>query len=167
MDFRDRPTVLRRGAAPPSTRTSVWLLVWACVLHVAALTAFYIKTKPPKEYAVAGGLGPQTRARLIRITPLRSFPSPDTPEEAPKARPRPALVKRYTPGAKVVVRAERVQPKKNGKGESPKPPEREVAPGPAADTAPRWQSADGTRAASVRTDGDFRFAFYLAAIRNK
>jgi len=168
MDFRDRPAVLRRGAAPPSTRTSVWFLIWACVLHVAALTAFTIKVKPPQEYAVAGGLGPQTRARLIRIAPLRSFPSPDAPaEEAPKARPRPAIVKRYTPGAKVVVRPERVQPKKNGKSESTKPPQREVTPGPAADTAPRWQSADGSRAASVATDGDFRFAYYLAALRNK
>src|SRR5262245_13027159 len=102
MDFCDRPAVLRRGAAPPSTRTSGWCLIWACVLHVSALTALYIKVKPPKEYAVAGGLGPQTRARLIRIAPLRSFPSPDAPaEEAPKARPRPTLVKRYTPGAKV------------------------------------------------------------------
>jgi len=168
MDFRDRPAVLRRGAAPPSTRASLWFLAFACGFHLAALSALWIKLKPPKEYAVAGGLGPQTRARLIRIAPLRSFPSPDAPaEEAPKARPRPALVKRYTPGVKVVVRPERVQPKKNGKGESSKPPEREVTPGPAADTAPRWTSADNSRSASVRTDGDFRFAYYLAALRNK
>jgi len=168
MELRDRPGVQRRGAAPPSTRASLWFLVGACAVHVAALSALWIKVKPPKEYAVAGGMGPQTRARLIRITPLRSYPSPDTPaEEAPKARPKPALVKRYTPGAKVVVKPERVQPKKPGKSESEKPPVREVTPGPAADTAPRWQSADGSRAASVRTDGDFRFAYYLAALRNK
>lgn len=168
MELRDRPAVLRRGAAPPSAQASFWLIVLACGLHLSALTAFWIKLKPPKEYAVAGGVGPQTRARLIRIAPLRSFPSPDVPvEEAPKARPRPALVKRYTPGAKVVVRPERVQPKKNGKGESAKPPQREVTPGPAADTSPRWVSSDGSRAASVRTDGDFRFAYYLAALRNK
>ena len=168
MELGDRPGVLRRGAAPPSTRTSLWLLVWACVLHVAGLSALYIKLKPPTEYAVAGGLGPQTRARLIRITPLRSYPSPEAPvEEAPKARPRPALQKRYTPGAKIVVRPERIQPKKPAKSESEKPPQKEVAPGPAADTAPQWKSADGSRAASVRTDGDFRFAYYLAALRNK
>jgi TonB family protein len=168
MDTRDRPAILRRGAAPPAARTCLWFLTWACVFHVAALSALWIKLKPPKEYAVAGGLGPQTRARIIRITPLRSFPSPETPaEEAPKARPRPALMKRYTPGAKVVVKPEKVQPKKPGKSESVKVPEREVAPGPAADTAPKWQSADGSRAASVQTDGDFRFAYYLAALRNK
>src|SRR5438067_9500725 len=168
MDLRDRPAVLRRGAAPPSTRTSLWFLAWACALHAGALSALWIKLRPPTEYAVAGGLGPQTRARLIRIAPLRSLPSPDAPaEEAPKARPKPALVKRYTPGAKVVVKPERVQPKKPGKSEAEKPPEREVTPGPAADTAPRWQSADGSRTASVRTDGDFRFAYYLAALRNK
>jgi len=138
------------------------------VFHIAGLSALWIKVKPPRDYAVAGGLGPQTRARIIRITPLRSFPSPEAPaEEAPKARPRPALVKRYTPGAKIVVKPERVQPKKPGKSESQKPVEREVTPGPAADTTPKWQSADGSRAASVQTDGDFRFAYYLAALRNK
>ena len=168
METRDRPAVLRRGAAPPSTRSCLWFLTWACVFHIAGLSALWIKVKPMKDYAVAGGLGPQTRARIIRITPLRSFPSPEAPaEEAPKARPRPALVKRYTPGAKVVVKPERVQPKKTGKSESQRPPEREVTPGPAADTTPKWQSADGSRAASVQTDGDFRFAYYLAALRNK
>src|SRR5882672_9880808 len=168
MEFRDRPSVLRRGAAPPGERTSMWFLAWACALHFAFLSLFWIKILPGKEYAVAGSTGPQTRARIIRITPLRSFPSPEAPaEEAPKARPRPALVKRYTPGAKIVVKPERVQPKKPGKSESQKPVEREVTPGPAADTTPKWQSADGSRAASVQTDGDFRFAYYLAALRNK
>ncbi len=76
-------------------------------------------------------------------------------------------MKRYTPGAKVVVRPERVQPKKNGKSEATKPPQKEVTPGPTADTTPRWTSADNSRSASVRTDGDFRFAYYLAALRNK
>src|SRR5258705_5969485 len=168
MEFRDRPAVLRRGAAPPSTRACLWFLAWACGFHLAALSALWIKIKPPKEYAVAGGMGPQTRARLIRIAPIRSFPSPDVPvEEAPKARPKPALVKRYTPGAKVVVRAERVPPKNGAKSETSKPPQREVTPGPAAHTSPRWYSADSSRTASARTDGDFRFAYYLAALRNK
>jgi TonB family protein len=168
MDVRDRPAVLRRGAAPPSARASVWFLIVACALHAAGLIAFRIKIAPPREYAIAGGLGPQTRARLIRIAPLRSFPSPDQPvEEAPKARPRPALVKRYTPGAKVVVRPQRVPTKKGAKTEAEKPSPKEVTPGPAADTTPRWTSADNSRSASVRTDGDFRFAYYLAALRNK
>src|SRR6267142_89806 len=167
MEFRDRPSILRRGAAPPNRRTSMWLLAWACALHLGFLSFFWIKILPGKEYAVAGSTGPQTRARIIRITPLRSFPSPEAPAaEAPKARPKPALMKRYQPGAQVVIRHERTPPKKNGKGES-KPSPKEVTPGPAADTTPRWYSADSSRATSVRTEGDFRFAYYLAALRNK
>lgn len=168
MDLRDRPGVLRRGAAPPSARACLWFLVWACGFHLGALSLLWIKVKPPKEYAVAGGVGPQTRARIIRITPLRSFPSPEAPaEEAPKARPKPALMKRYQPGAKVVIRPERVPPKKGVKSESKAPSVKEVTPAPAADLTPRWFSADSSRSASVRTDGDFRFAYYLAALRNK
>src|SRR2546429_529280 len=107
MATRDRPAILRRGAAPPSTRSCLWFLAWACALHAVGLSALWIKLKPAKEFAVAGGLGPHTRARLIRIAPLRSFPSPDAPEEAPKARPKPALMKRYQPGAKGVIHQER------------------------------------------------------------
>jgi TonB family protein len=167
MELLDRPAVFRRGAAPPSTRACLWFLAWACGFHLAGLTFLWLKIPLGKEYAVAGAVGPQTHARIIRITPLRSFPSPEAPaEEAPKARPKPALVKRYTPGAKVVVRPERTPPKKGGKGES-KPSPREVTPAPAADLVPRWYSSDSSRSASVRTDGDFRFAYYLAALRNK
>ncbi|TMQ47749.1 MAG: hypothetical protein E6K71_09070 [Candidatus Eisenbacteria bacterium] len=166
MATRDRPAVLRRGAAPPSTRSCLWFLAWACALHAVGLSALWIKLKPAKEYAVAGGLGPHTRTRLIRIAPLRSFPSPDAPEEAPKARPKPALMKRYQPGAKVVIHQERVPPKKGVKSES-KPTAKEVTPAPAADLTPRWYSADSSHTASARTDGDFRFAYYLAALRNK
>jgi len=167
MDFRDRPAVLRRGAAPPSVRACYWFLVVASGLHLAGLSLFWIKIAPGKEYAIAGATGPVTRARIIRITPLRSFPSPEAPaEEAPKARPKPALMKRYQPGAQVVFRRERTPPKKNGKSES-KPSPREVTPAPAADLTPRWYSSDSSRATSVRTEGDFRFAYYLAALRNK
>jgi len=167
MDLRDRPAVLRRGAAPPGTRASLWFLAWACGFHLAALSLLWIKIAPGKEYAIAGSAGPQTRARIIRITPLRSFPSPEAPaEEAPKARPKPALMKRYQPGAKVVIRQERISPKRGGKSDS-KPSVKEVTPAPAADLTPRWYSADSSRATSVRTEGDFRFAYYLAALRNK
>jgi TonB family protein len=167
MELRDRPSVLRRGAAPPGQRASFWFLAWACGIHLAFLSLLWIKAPSGKEYAIAGSTGPKTRARLIRITPLRSFPSPDAPaDEAPKARPKPALMKRYQPGAQVVVRQERVPPKKGSKSES-KPSPREVTPAPAADLTPHWYSADSSRATSVRTDGDFRFAYYLAALRNK
>jgi TonB family protein len=167
MDVRDRPSVLRRGAAPPSGRACFWFLAIASGLHLASLSFFLVKIKPGKEYAIAGSAVPATRARIIRIAPLRSFPSPEAPaEEAPKARPKPALMKRYQPGAKVVIRQERTPPKKNGKGESKASP-RQVTPAPAADLTPRWYSADSSRSTSVRTDGDFRFAYYLAALRNK
>ena len=75
-------------------------------------------------------------------------------------------MKRYQPGAKVVIHQERVPPKKGGKSES-KPTAKEVTPAPAADLTPRWYSADSSHTASARTDGDFRFAYYLAALRNK
>src|SRR5438132_1497840 len=38
---------------------------------------------------------------------------------------------------------------------------------PPAALTPRWYSADSSHTASARTDGDFRFAYYLAALRNK
>jgi TonB family protein len=166
MELRDRPSVLRRGAAPPDSRTAFRFLALACGLHLVAAGLLMIKLKPGKEYAVAGSTGPVTRARLIRITPLRSFPSAEAPAEAPKARPRPATMKRYQPGAQVVIKKERVQPRKGAKDEG-KPSPREVTPGPAADLVPRWYSTDSSRATSVRTEGDFRFAYYLAALRNK
>lgn len=167
MELLDRPAVQRRGAAPPSPRASLWFLAWACGFHIALLTLLWVKLPPGKQYAVAGSAGPQTRARIIRITPLRSFPSPEAPaDEAPKARPKPALMKRYQPGAKVVIRQERVPPKKGQKSDA-KPSPKEVTPAPAADLVPRWYSADSSRATSIRTEGDFRFAYYLAALRNK
>ncbi|TMQ56389.1 MAG: TonB family protein [Candidatus Eisenbacteria bacterium] len=167
MRVQDRPSVLRRGAAPPSGRACLWFLTFGCGLHLVLLSFLWIKVAPGKEYAIAGTTGPVARARLIRITPLRSFPSAEAPaEEAPKARPKPALMKRYQPGAKVVIKQERVSPKKGAKEES-KSTAREVTPAPAADLVPRWYSADSSRATSVRTEGDFRFAYYLAALRNK
>ncbi|TMQ58262.1 MAG: TonB family protein [Candidatus Eisenbacteria bacterium] len=167
MRFRDRPSVLRRGAAPPGGRACFWFLAFGCGIHLALLSLLWIKIAPGKEYAIAGTTGPQSRSRLIRITPLRSFPAPEaSAEEAPKARPKPALMKRYQPGAQVVIKQERIPPKKGPK-EEPKPSPREVTPSPAVDLVPRWYSPDSSRATSVQTEGDFRFAYYLAALRNK
>jgi len=166
MEYRERPSVLRRGAAPPDERRTAIFLGLACGIHLALLGFFLIKIAPPKEYAVAGA-GPQTKARLIRITPLRTFPAPEAAApEAQKSRPKPALIKRYTPGAQVVIKQERGPARRNGRDEAKTSP-REVSPAPQADLAPRWWSSDSTRSASVRTDGDFRFAYYLAALRNK
>jgi len=167
MELRYRPMARRRGAQPPGGTLTAWCLAFAGGLHLALLSFFWIKAAPPKEYAIAGATGPLTRARIIRISPLRSFPSPEEPaEEAPKARPKPALMKRYQPGAQVVMKQERVPPKKGTKEES-KSSSREVTAAPAADLTVRWYSVDAARATSVRTDGDFRFAYYLAALRNK
>ena len=167
MEFRDRPSVLRRGAAPPDELTCYHLLAIACVLHLAMLAFFWIKVAPTKEFAVAGTTGPRTRARLVRITPLRSFPAPEAAtQETPKARPKPALMKRYQPGAKVVLKQERGPTKKSAKDEAKSSP-REVSPTPAVDLVPRWFSSDSTRTTDLRTEGDFRFAYYLAALRTK
>lgn len=167
MELGDRPSVLRRGAAPPDERTCFRLLALACVIHIAFLGFFWIRIAPPTEFAIAGATGPLTRARLVRITSLPSFPAPEAAaQEASKARPKPALMKRYQPGAQVVLKQERGRTKKSVKDDAKASP-REVAPAPAVDLAPRWYSADSTRATEVRTDGDFRFAYYLAALRNK
>ena len=169
MELREKPSVLRRGAAPPDERTTAIFIATACLLH-AALLAFYVsKARPLREISLPASGGIVPRARLIRITPLRTFPSPEAaapPVEAAHARPKPALIKRYTPGAKVVVRPER-GPAKKGVSDESKTQPREVAPAPQADLTPRWWSPDSTRSTSVTTEGDFRFAFYLAAIRNK
>ncbi len=66
----------------------------------------------------------------------------------------------------MVIRTER-GPAKRGASDEAKSQAREVAPAPQADLTPRWWSSDSTRSTSVSTDGDFRWAYYLAAIRNK
>jgi TonB family protein len=166
MQFRESPDVLRRGASPPDPRTSILFLVVAGVLHAALLLFFLIEAKPPREISLPPG-GPRTRARLVRITPLRSFPAPEAaPAEASRSRPKPALSKRYTPGAPVQLKSERGPARKNGSSEAKASP-REVTPAPQADLVPRWWSPDSTHSADVRVDGDFRFAYYLAALRNK
>lgn len=167
MELRDRPSVLRRGAAPPDERTCYRFLALACAIHLVFLSLFWFKIGPPRDFAIAGATGPLTRTRLVRITPLRSFPAPEAAaQQAAKARPKPALMKRYQPGAQVVLKQERGPAKKGAKDESKTSP-REVSPTPAADLVPRWFSSDSTRATDVRTEGDFRFAYYLAALRNK
>jgi TonB family protein len=170
MELREKLSIRRRGAAPPDERTSATFIAMACLLHAMLLGFVLNKTRPLREITLPASGGPLQRARLIRITPLHTFPAPEAapppPPEAARARPKPALIKRYTPGAKVVVRTER-GPTKKGASDEAKSRAHEVAPAPQADLTPRWWSPDSTRSTSVTTDGDFRFAFYLAAIRNK
>jgi TonB family protein len=167
MRFLDRPSIQRRGAAPPNPRKSAVFLGIACAIHVLIAAFLLVRIRPPREFSVPASGGPLTRARLVRLAPLRTFPSPDAAQpEAQRARPKPALIKRYSPGAKVVVRPERGPAKKTAK-EDVKTSAREVTPTPQADLAPRWWSPDSSRSTSVHTEGDFRFAYYLAALRNK
>ena len=166
MQLLDRPSVLRRGAAPPDERATARFLALAAAIHIVLLLGFLIRAKPPREISIPPG-GPLTRARLVRLSPLRSFPAPEAaPAEAAKARPKPALSKRYTPGAQVALKQERGPVRKNGQTEGKSSP-REVVAAPQADLVPRWWSTDSTRSTDVRVDGDFRFAYYLAALRNK
>ena len=168
MEFREKPSVLRRGAAPPDERTSAIFLAASCLLHAALILLFVIKARPPREISLPDSGGRRTRTQLVRLTPLKTFPAPEaaSPADAAASRPKPALIKRYTPGAKVVVRTER-GPAKRGASDEAKSQPREVTPAPQADLTPRWFSADSTRSTRVTADGDFRWAYYLAAIRNK
>jgi TonB family protein len=119
------------------------------------------------EISLPSSSGPRaTRAQLVRISPLRSFPAAEAAQEAAAARPKPALLKRYSPGAQIAIRGERA-PTKKGKGDETKVSPQTVAAAPAADLVPRWFSADSSRITSAQADGDFRFAYYLATIRNK
>ena len=166
MEWREKPSVLRRGAAPPTERTTAIVLVIACAVHLLLLPAFLIKIKPPTEISLPSGAGPRMRTQLVRLSPLRTLPAPEAEAASSKAKPKPALLKKFTPNAKIAIREERA-PVKKGKAEETKaaPEKKETAT--AADLMPRWFSADSSRATSAMTDGDFRFAYYLAAIRNK
>lgn len=168
MEMREKPSVLRRGAAPPDERTSAIFIAASCLLHALLLSVFLMKARQPLEVALPASGGRVTRTQLVRLTPLRTFPAPEaaSPADAARSRPKPALIKRYTPGAKVVVRTER-GPAKKGASDETKTQAREVSPAPQADLTPRWWSPDSTRSTSVSTDGDFRWAYYLAALRNK
>jgi TonB family protein len=167
MDLLEKTTVLRRGAAPPGTRATAWFIGVSCVLHALLLLFFVSRARPSREIAMPASGGPRTRTQLVRLTPLRTFPAPEAAApEASASRPKPALIKRYTPGAKVVVKTER-GPTKKGSTDETKTAAKAVAPAPQADLTPRWWSSDSTKSASASVDGDFRFAYYLAAIRNK
>jgi protein TonB len=168
MEWREKPAILRRGAAPPNERTSVIVLAVACAIHLLILPLFLIHFKPPSEISLPSGSGPRMRTQLVRLSTLRTLPAPEPQEAAAKAKPKPALLKKFTQNAKIAIREERA-PTKKGKAEEtkPSPPEKAPASAPAADLTPRWFSADSSRATSAKTDGDFRFAYYLAAVRNK
>ena len=73
MELRERPSVLRRGAAPPDERKSALCLGIACGIHLVLLGLFLIRIAPTKEYAIAGAPGPLTRARLVRLSPQTSL----------------------------------------------------------------------------------------------
>jgi len=168
MEFRDKKARLARGAAPPTERQSAVFVFVSCGLHAAMLLLFVQWSKPPIEVALPGSSGPMSpRTQLVRLSPLRTFPSAESaPPEETKARPKPALIKRYTPGAPITVKPERGPARKSTTDET-KQSARDVAPAPHADNPLRWYSTDSTRNVGVKTDGDFRFAYYLASIRNK
>jgi TonB family protein len=169
MQVLEKASVLRRGAAPPDERTTAIFLAMSCLLHVALLALFITKARPPIQVALPeSGGAPRARQQLVRLAPLRTFPPAEAvtePAEASRARPKPALIKRYTPGAQVVVREERGPSKKSAS--EAKTSSRTVAATMSGDLSPRWFSADSSRITSVATEGDFRFSAYLAMIRNK
>jgi len=168
MRFREQPARLKRGAAPPNERISLLFLGIASAFHAALLLLFVNWGRPPLDVALPGSSGPSApRARLVRLSPLRTFPAAEaSPTGAEHSRPKPALIKRYTPGAPIVPRPER-GPAEKSASEDAKARAREVATTAAADRAQRWWSPDSSANIGVRTDGDFRWAYYLAAIRNK
>lgn len=166
MDWREKPSVLRRGAAPPDERKTAIVLAIACGLHLLLVPLFLHRTKPPTEISLPASTGPRTRTQLVRLAPLRTLPAPEPEAASAKAKPKPALLKRYQPGAKIAIREERA-PNKKGKAEENKVAPKESPAPSAADAAPRWFSSDSSRATSAKTDGDFRFAYYLATLRNK
>jgi TonB family protein len=170
MRVLEKPSVLRRGAAPPDERTTAIFLAASCLIHAALLAFFITKTRAPIQVALPeSGGAPRSKQQLVRLAPLRTFPPAEAvaePPEPSRARPKPALIKRYTPGAQVVVREERGPTKKSASEEAKTSP-RTVASTAAGDLSPRWFSADSSRITSVATDGDFRWSAYLAMIRNK
>ena len=168
MPSRVFPSQLPRGATPLDTRTSLFCVGVASALHAAMLRLFVTWSKPPMDVAMPGGSRPSgPKAQLVKLSPLRTFPSAEATPPAPeKSRPKPALVKRYTPGAPIVPRAERGTQKKS-ESEETKPSPRAVATTAASDRAQRWWSNDSSASVGVRVDGDFRWASYLNSIRNK
>lgn len=168
MALRESPARLRRGAAPPDERTSFIFMGVASLLHAALLLFFVTWSKPPLEVAIPGGSRPSgSRTQLVKLSPLRTFPPAEAPPPAPEtSRPKPALVKRYTPGAPIVPRPERGPQRKSATDDS-KSGGREVATTSASDRAQRWWSPDSSASVGVRVDGDFRWAYYLASVRNK
>jgi TonB family protein len=166
MDWREKPSVLRRGAAPPDERKSAIVVAIACALHLVVIPLFLYRTKAPTEISLPASSGPRTRSQLVRLAPLRTLPAPEPAAASAKAKPKPALLKRYQPGAKIAIREERA-PNKKGKADETKVAPKEAAAPSSADLSPRWFSSDSSRATSAKTDGDFRFAYYLATLRNK
>jgi hypothetical protein len=83
MEIREKPSILGRGAAPPTPRQTAVLCAMACVVHIALLGVSLTKMRPPREISIPAAGGPLTRTRLVRIVPLRTFPAPEA--AAPEA----------------------------------------------------------------------------------
>src|SRR4051812_12294518 len=109
MRLHDHPARLRRGAAPAGERTSLLCVGIAAGAHAALLLLFVTWAKPPIDVALPGSSGaPPPPPRLVRLSPLRTFPPAESsPAEPERERPKPALVKRYTPGAPIVPKHEK------------------------------------------------------------
>lgn len=168
MRLRDYPARLKRGAAPADERTSFIFMGIASAAHAALLLFFVSWAKPPIDVALPGASAPAgPRAQLVKLSPLRTFPEEEaSPPEPERSRPKPALIKRYTPGAPIVPKPERGATKKTPNDQTKSHP-REVSTTAAADRAQRWWSSDSSASVGVKADGDFRWAYYLATIRNK
>jgi TonB family protein len=166
MEWREKPTILRRGAAPPTERTSAIVLAAACAIHLLLVPFFLHRTRPPKEISLPSSAGPRTRTQLVRLAPLRALPAAEPQDASAKAKPKPALLRKYQPGAAITMREERA-PNRKGKADEAKAAPKETPAADAADLVPRWFSSDSSRVTSAKTDGDFRFAYYLASLRNK
>jgi hypothetical protein len=58
MGWSEKPSVLRRGAAPPDQRTSAIFIAASCLLHAALLAFFVTKASRIQEIALPASGGP-------------------------------------------------------------------------------------------------------------
>src|SRR5262245_48652933 len=119
MEWREKPSVLRRGAAPPNERQSWTVVFLAAAVHLVLIPVFIFRLRPPTEINLPSGLSSPSRTQLVRLAPLRSLPAPEE-AASEKAKPKPALLKKFTPNAKIAIREERAPVKKRAKEEATK-----------------------------------------------
>lgn len=169
MEWREKPSILRRGAAPPDERRSWTIVLVAAAVHLLLLPVISFKLKPPTEISLPSGISSPSRMKLVKLAPMRTMAAPE-PSAPEKAQPKPALLKKFTQNARITMKEERAPVKKPGaKTETtkPAPPHEREKEAVSVDLLPRWFSSDSTKSTSAKVDGDFRFAAYLAQIRNK